>query len=73
MLKHTNRPCTQCGAQRAFVDGAWLRQKREAAGLSLRELAHRLGYTASYLCDIELHRRNANENLAARFLGACRD
>lgn len=71
-MKHTSRPCSQCGAARAFVDGAWLRKQRKDAGLSLREVASRLGYTASYLCDIELNRRNANADLAGRILAVLR-
>lgn len=67
-MKYSERPCSQCGAPRAFIDGAWLRKERTRAGLSLREVAKRLGYTTSYVCDIELNRRNANEDLAGRYL-----
>lgn len=69
-MRLTNRSCSQCGAPRAFIDGAWLRQKRIKAGLSGREVARRLGYTASYICDVELNRRNASKNLAERFMRA---
>lgn len=65
-------PCTVCGTPRAFVDGAWLREQRKAAGLTLREVARRLGYTASYVCDVELNRRYASADLTARYLGAVR-
>lgn len=38
--------------------GATVRTIREAAGISLRELARRLGWTPAYVSDIELGRRN---------------
>jgi len=64
--------CTTCGSPRAFVDGAWLREQRKGAGLTLREVARRLGFTASYVCDVELNRRYASAGFAARFLEAIR-
>ena len=39
------------------VLGRTMRARRTAKGLLLRELAARLGLTASYLCDLELGRR----------------
>lgn len=45
--------------------GEFIREKREAAGLSLRELARRVEITAPFLSDIELGRRApAEKNLA---------
>ncbi|MBE7502038.1 MAG: helix-turn-helix transcriptional regulator [Verrucomicrobiales bacterium] len=45
--------------------GEFIREKREATGLSLRELARRLEITAPFLSDIELGRRApAEKNLA---------
>lgn len=41
-----------------IVDAAKLRAVRVASGVSLRELAKRLGFTAPYLSDIERGRRN---------------
>ena len=38
--------------------GATVREIREAAGTSLRELARRLGWSAAYVSDIERGRRN---------------
>lgn len=35
-----------------------MREIRENAGISLRELARRLGWTPAYVSDIELGRRN---------------
>ena len=38
--------------------GATVREIREAAGISLREVARHLGWTPAYVSDIELGRRN---------------
>ena len=56
--KFCDQPCRRCGASEAVLNGAWLRLRREMAGLTLRELARRLGYSAAYLSDIERNRRN---------------
>lgn len=37
----------------------WLRWKREQSGLSLREMARRLGFSAPYVSDIERGNRPA--------------
>lgn len=37
--------------------GEQARAEREAAGLSLREMARRMGVSAPYVCDLELGRR----------------
>ena len=50
--KFRAQPCSKCGSPQDVVDGAWLRDVRQAAGLSLREMARRAGFTAAYLCDI---------------------
>lgn len=55
------RPCPRCNGTGTIPDdramGAAMRQRREAAGLSLYDLAKKLGLSASYLCDLELGRR----------------
>ena len=60
--------CSHC-AGRGYIewDGARLRQKREAAGLSLRAVARAMKFTASYLCDVELDRRHATEKIRAYY------
>jgi transcriptional regulator with XRE-family HTH domain len=47
------------------VDGISLRRAREAAGLSLRELAQRGGLSVPYLSDVELNRRRATPRVIA--------
>lgn len=56
--KFIDTPCPHCGSQKSVVDGAWLRERRELAGLTLREMGRRLGYSAPYLSDVEWNRRN---------------
>jgi transcriptional regulator with XRE-family HTH domain len=57
--KFTDEPCPRCGSAQRVVNGAWLRERRTRAGLSLRDVGARLGYSAVYLSDIERGRRNA--------------
>jgi transcriptional regulator with XRE-family HTH domain len=56
--KFKPEPCSQCGAQRSVINGAWLREVRKSAGLTLREMARRCDVSAAYICDIEHNRRN---------------
>ena len=56
--KFIEQPCSKCGSPQSVLDGAWLREQRLSAGLSLREMGTRVGFTAVYLCDIEKNRRN---------------
>ena len=51
------RPCHACGHPRRARNGAYLRALREHGGLSLREMARRLAWSASYLSDVERGRR----------------
>jgi len=53
-------PCPTCGTPKSIVNGAWLRNERKKAGLSLREMARRLGVSAPFLCDVEFSRRNCS-------------
>lgn len=59
--------CPICGTPRAVVDGAYLRRLRERAGLTLREMARRAGYTPAYLCDIEHNRRSRLPAIVAAY------
>lgn len=49
--------CAQCGHEYFAINGNWLRELRLAAGISLREMARRLHFSAAYICDIEHNRR----------------
>jgi transcriptional regulator with XRE-family HTH domain len=60
--------CPKCGSPRSQLSGAWLRWKREQAGLSLREMAKRAGgFSAVYLSDIERGRRNCLPKMRAAY------
>lgn len=51
-------PCESCGGSGKVEQGSYLRWWREQhLGLSLRALAQKLGYSAAYICDVELGRR----------------
>lgn len=70
--KFRDQPCPQCGTPRSVINGAWLRERRVAAGFTLRDFAKRVGVSAPYICDIERNRRNclpamrdAYENIAS--------
>lgn len=45
--------------------GHFLKEKRSAAGLTLRELAEKIGVTAPFLSDIELGRRYPSDGTLA--------
>lgn len=56
--KFIDAACPHCGSPRAVVDGAWLRERRKLAGLTLKEMGRRLGVSVPYLSDVEWNRRN---------------
>lgn len=47
-----------------------LRAIREHAGMSMREVARALGFSPSYLCDLEIGRRAWNAVLVRDYLDA---
>ena len=55
--------CPSCGAARESIDGRSLRAARSACGVSLRELARRIGLSAAYLSDVERNKRNVTRML----------
>lgn len=59
--------CSACGQTKTVVSPAWLRQTRALAGVTLREMARRLGLSAPYLSDVELGRRRGNPNIVAAY------
>lgn len=63
MTKTTLEPCPTCGRPRPRLNGAWLRGKRERAGLSLREMARRMKLSAPYVSDIERNRRGCPDKV----------
>jgi len=65
--KFTRGACSRCGTPQAVLNGAWLRYRREAAGLTLREFATRRGVSAPYISDIEKNRRNCLPEMRAAY------
>jgi transcriptional regulator with XRE-family HTH domain len=47
--------------------GEQVRAARKAAGISLREMARRIEFSAPYLSDLENGRRNWNSEMLARY------
>jgi len=61
--KFLDTPCLSCGAPRSVINGKGLRLEREMAGLTLREMARRLEYSAAYICDVEHNRRHCSPKI----------
>lgn len=57
VAKFKHEACSKCGTPRSVLNGQWLRARRELAGVTLREMGRRLGFSAVYLSDIERNRR----------------
>jgi DNA-binding transcriptional regulator YiaG len=49
--------CPHCRNKRRVINGAWLRWKREKAGIDQRTIANMLGFSGPYISDIERNRR----------------
>lgn len=66
--------CRACDGSGKEIDhiktGLRLRKLREKSGVSIREVARRLGIDNKYLSDMELGRRNWTEEKVERFLEA---
>ena len=64
MTQTQTQPPTQPQPRTGAAFGAQLRQCRQAAGLSLRQLAGRVGYDHSYLSQVERGQRPGSADLA---------
>ena len=62
-VEYISFPCSHCAGYGRIevVSPKWLREKRESKNVRLREVARLLGYSASYLSDVELGRRKCND------------
>lgn len=65
--KHVNTPCRLCGSPHAVVNGLWLRKVRLDAGITLRDMGRRVGFSAVYLSDVERNRRNRLPAICAHY------
>jgi predicted transcriptional regulator len=68
------RVCPQCGGSGTVCDpaqiGLRMKTAREAAGISGREMARRMGYSAMYVCDLEHGRRDWKAKLIESYVRA---
>lgn len=60
MIRKVRIQCAACAGSGGLnvIDPISLRETRQAAGISLREFAKRIKFTAPYISDIENGRRN---------------
>lgn len=72
--EHRFVPCPKCAGTgrliNAVVVGKQMREKRRQYGVSLREVARRMGLSAPYVSDLELGRRNFKLAMQARYEAA---
>lgn len=61
--KYTIKTCRSCGLLHKIPSYPWLREVRRQSKLTLREAARQIGFTASYLCDLELGRRTPTKRV----------
>jgi predicted transcriptional regulator len=68
--------CPRCNGTGRLTDdkatGARMRAMREGRGLSGREVARRMGFSAAYVCDLELGRRIWSTKVIELYLTAIR-
>lgn len=68
--------CPRCGGTGTVPDPAYhgeqARQRRIKAGVTLRQIAKRMGLSVGYLSDLELGRRGWSEGLTQRYIKALR-
>jgi ribosome-binding protein aMBF1 (putative translation factor) len=65
------RACPRCGGSGSVLDdravGAEMRARREKTGISLRELARRIKWSATYVSDLELGHKVWTEQKRTRY------
>jgi len=68
--------CPRCNGTGKLADdkltGARMRAMREELGLSGREVARRMGFSAAYVCDLELGRRIWSTKVIESYLASLR-
>jgi len=55
--------CGECGHERIMINGAWLKWRRQRAGIDQRTFAKRLGISGPYLSDLERNRRDCPDSI----------
>lgn len=73
-MKLERRVCPHCrGKGETFGPAPGeLRRHRESLGLSLREVARRLGYSPPYISDVELGRRGVTASVLSGYAALLR-
>lgn len=59
--------CPHCNNRKRVINGAWLRWKRESAGMDQRAFAKMLGISGPYLSDIERNRRDCPSSILVAY------
>lgn len=69
-VPHQSLRCGTCGGTGKVdcIPGDQMRSMREDAGISIREMARRIGISPMYLSDLELGRRRFSDQLAEEFV-----
>jgi predicted transcriptional regulator len=71
MSQMNSKTCQHCAGSGVepndSTTGRQLKASRQAAGVSQREAAERMGITPTYLCDLELGRRHWSHSLIESF------
>lgn len=71
-LPRKAEPCRVCGGTGHVIDegpaGEILRKARESAGLGLREIATKLGVSATHVSDVERGHRKPSTAFLERYL-----
>jgi Ribonuclease G/E len=70
------KTCPRCNGKGVITDdaqtGRRMRTLRESKKISAREVARRTGFSAAYICDLELGRRIWNTKVTELYLEALR-
>lgn len=71
MVRVVSIKCARCNGSGATfaVDPQSLRASRKRAGISLREVARRLSFSAGYISDIEFGKRACPESIQRAYNG----
>ena len=67
--KYIISQCGSCGQKVERLNPQWARWNRKKSGVSMGQFAKDLGFTSSYLCDVELGRRNMTVELQEAYEG----
>jgi len=76
MHKHTktnvpkwiNIPCPDCGGKKKVINGLWLREIREKAGMDQRMFGREVNASGPYISDIERNRRDVSNDILEEYL-----